>query len=148
MLPDPPTSSFASDNTSGIVPEVLQALIEVNEGSAIGYGDDPITAKLREEMNELFGREVSTLLAWGGTGANIVGLQAMINSWEAVICSSSSHINIDECARGTTHGVGNKRSQSSPRDGVPAYVSIRRNMLHRTKETNQVGRAGFWEVGS
>ena len=98
MLPDPPTSSFASDNTSGIVPEVLQALIEVNEGSAIGYGDDPITAKLREEMNELFGREVSTLLAWGGTGANIVGLQAMINSWEAVICSSSSHINVDECA--------------------------------------------------
>ena len=98
MLPDPPLSSFASDNTSGIVPEVLQALIEVNEGSAIGYGDDLITAKLREEMNDLFGREVSTLLAWGGTGANIVGLQAMINSWEAVICSSSSHINVDECA--------------------------------------------------
>ena len=98
MLSDPPLTSFASDNTSGIVPEVLQALIEVNEGPAIGYGDDPITAKLREEMNELFGREVSTLLAWGGTGANIVGLQAMINSWEAVICSSSSHINVDECA--------------------------------------------------
>jgi len=98
MLPDPPLSSFASDNTSGIVPEVLQALIEVNEGSAIGYGDDPITANLREEMNELFGKEVSTLLAWGGTGANIVGLQAMINSWEAVICSGSSHINVDECA--------------------------------------------------
>ena len=98
MLPDPPLSSFASDNTSGIVPEVLQALIEVNEGSAIGYGDDPITTKLREEMNELFGKEVSTLLAWGGTGANIVGLQAMINSWEAVICSGSSHINVDECA--------------------------------------------------
>ena len=98
MLPDPPLSSFASDNTSGIVPEVLQALIEVNEGSAIGYGDDPVTTKLREEMNELFGREVSTLLAWGGTGANIVGLQAMINSWEAIICSSSSHINVDECA--------------------------------------------------
>ncbi len=97
MLPDPPLSSFASDNTSGIVPEVLQALIEVNEGSAIGYGDDPITTKLREEMNELFGKEVSTLLAWGGTGANIVGLQAMINSWEAIICTSSSHINVDEC---------------------------------------------------
>lgn len=97
MLPDPPLSSFASDNTSGIVPEVLRALIEVNEGSAIGYGDDPITTKLREEMNELFGKEVSTLLAWGGTGANIVGLQAMINSWEAIICTSSSHINVDEC---------------------------------------------------
>ena len=98
MLPEPPLSSFASDNTSGIVPEVMQALIEVNEGPAIGYGDDPVTSKLRDEMNTLFGREVATLLAWGGTGANIVGLQAMINSWEAIICSTSSHINVDECA--------------------------------------------------
>ncbi|MEG3586487.1 MAG: aminotransferase class I/II-fold pyridoxal phosphate-dependent enzyme [Actinomycetota bacterium] len=98
MLPEPPLSSFASDNTSGIVPEVMQALIEVNEGPAIGYGDDPVTSKLRDEMKTLFGREVATLLAWGGTGANIVGLQAMINSWEAIICSTSSHINVDECA--------------------------------------------------
>ncbi len=97
MFPEPPLTSFASDNTSGIVPEVIQALVDVNEGSAIGYGDDPITTKLREEMNALFGREVTTLLAWGGTGANIVGLQAMINSWEAIICASSSHINVDEC---------------------------------------------------
>ncbi|HJM96984.1 MAG TPA: low specificity L-threonine aldolase [Acidimicrobiales bacterium] len=97
MFPEPPLTSFASDNTSGIVPEVIQALVDANEGSAIGYGDDPITTKLREEMNALFGREVTTLLAWGGTGANIVGLQAMINSWEAIICTSSSHINVDEC---------------------------------------------------
>ncbi|HJM28441.1 MAG: low specificity L-threonine aldolase [Acidimicrobiales bacterium] len=97
MFPEPPLTSFASDNTSGIVPEVIQALVDANEGSAIGYGDDPITTKLREEMNALFGREVTTLLAWGGTGANIVGLQAMINSWEAIICASSSHINVDEC---------------------------------------------------
>ena len=98
MLTDPPKSSFASDNTSGIVPEVLQALIEANDGPAISYGEDPITSELRIAMNDLFDREVTTLLAWGGTGANIVGLQAMINSWEAIICTSSAHINVDECA--------------------------------------------------
>ena len=38
MLSDPPLTSFASDNTSGIVPEVLQALIEVNEDA--DYGED------------------------------------------------------------------------------------------------------------
>ena len=98
MLTEPPSRSFASDNTSGVVPEVMQALFDVNEGSVIGYGDDAVTAKLREEMDELFGRKVTTLLAWGGTGANVVALQAMLRSWEAVICAESSHINVDECA--------------------------------------------------
>ena len=97
MTPEAPATSFASDNTSGILPEVLTAISEVNSGPAIGYGDDPYTQKLRQQMNELFNREVTTLLAYGGTGANVVGLQAMLKPWEAVICTKSSHINIDEC---------------------------------------------------
>ena len=98
MTPEAPSTSFASDNTSGILPEVLAAISDVNSGPAIGYGDDPYTEKLREQMNALFKREVTTLLAYGGTGANVVGLQAMLKPWEAVICTKSSHINIDECA--------------------------------------------------
>lgn len=98
MTPEAPLTSFASDNTSGILPEVLSAMNRVNSGAAIGYGDDPYTHKLRQQINDLFGQEVTTLLAYGGTGANIVGLQAMLQNWEAVICTKSSHINIDECA--------------------------------------------------
>ncbi len=98
MTPEAPSTSFASDNTSGILPEVLAAISDVNSGPAIGYGDDLYTQKLRGQMNELFEREVTTLLAYGGTGANVIGLQAMLKPWEAVICTKSSHINIDECA--------------------------------------------------
>ncbi len=98
MTPQAPSTSFASDNTSGVLPEVLAAISDVNSGPAIGYGDDPYTQKLRQQMDELFNREVTTLLAYGGTGANVVGLQAMLKPWEAVICTKSSHINIDECA--------------------------------------------------
>ena len=98
MTPQAPSTSFASDNTSGVLPEVLAAINDVNSGPAIGYGDDPYTQKLRQQMDELFNREVTTLLAYGGTGANVVGLQAMLKPWEAVICTKSSHINIDECA--------------------------------------------------
>ena len=86
MTPEAPETSFASDNTSGIIPEILAALSEVNNGPAIGYGDDIYTEKLRQQMNTLFGRDVTTLMAYGGTGANIVGLQAMLKPWEAVIC--------------------------------------------------------------
>lgn len=98
MTPEAPETSFASDNTSGIIPEILAALSEVNNGPAIGYGDDIYTEKLRQQMNTLFGRDVTTLMAYGGTGANIVGLQAMLKPWEAVICTKSSHINVDECS--------------------------------------------------
>ncbi|MBT94600.1 MAG: threonine aldolase [Acidimicrobiaceae bacterium] len=98
MTPEAPARSFASDNTSGVIPEVITAISQVNSGPAIGYGEDPHTEKLRQEMNELFGRDVTTLLAYGGTGANIVALQAMLNPWQAVICTKSSHINVDECA--------------------------------------------------
>ncbi|MEC7924549.1 MAG: beta-eliminating lyase-related protein, partial [Actinomycetota bacterium] len=97
MLPEPPRSTFASDNASGASPEVLSALVEANEGYSIAYGDDSYTSELRSEMNKLFGREVSTFLAWGGTGANVVGLQALIRPWQGVICTHSSHINVDEC---------------------------------------------------
>ena len=97
MLPEPPKCTFASDNASGASPEVLQALYDANEGYSIAYGDDKYTTELRVAMNTLFGRDVSTFLAWGGTGANIVGLQALISPWQGVICTQSSHINVDEC---------------------------------------------------
>lgn len=97
VLPPPPSSSFASDNTAGVAPAALEALVAANEGPAVAYGDDAHTGRLRDQMNELLGREVTTLLAWGGTGANIVGLQALVRPWEAVICPASAHINVDEC---------------------------------------------------
>ncbi len=36
-------------------------------------------------------------LAFNGTGANVVGLQAMLRPFEAVVCAETSHINVDEC---------------------------------------------------
>ena len=34
---------------------------------------------------------------WGGTGANVVGLQCLLRPWEGVICPDTAHINVDEC---------------------------------------------------
>jgi threonine aldolase len=97
MLPTPPKTTFASDNASGVAPEVLEALVAANEGYSIAYGDDDLTEELRSEMNTIFGQEVSTFLAWGGTGANVVALQSLIQPWQGVVCTQSSHINVDEC---------------------------------------------------
>ena len=39
--------NFASDNTAGIAPEILQALVAGNDGFAMGYGNDDVTARGR-----------------------------------------------------------------------------------------------------
>jgi threonine aldolase len=71
-------------------------LIDANLGHQIAYGDDPHTAKCEAHFRELFGSPVESLLVWGGTGANVVGLATMLHASEAVICSDVAHINVDE----------------------------------------------------
>jgi threonine aldolase len=37
--------NFASDNTAGVAPEILQALVAGNDGFAMGYGNDDLPAR-------------------------------------------------------------------------------------------------------
>ena len=87
---------FASDNYAGVHPEVLQYVAWVNEGHQISYGEDDVTALLEDIMRKHFGNEAQVFPVFNGTGANVVILQAMCRSWEAVICAESAHINTDE----------------------------------------------------
>jgi threonine aldolase len=34
---------------------------------------------------------------WGGTGANVVSLQSLLQPWSAVVCTATAHIAVDEC---------------------------------------------------
>ena len=87
---------FASDNYAGVHPEVLARIASVNDGHQVAYGDDQITSDLQEVIKQHFGKEAVAFPVFNGTGANVVSLQAMCRSWEAVICAASAHINVDE----------------------------------------------------
>ncbi|NBU23142.1 MAG: low specificity L-threonine aldolase [Actinobacteria bacterium] len=87
---------FASDNYSGVHPEVLQALAEVNNGHQTAYGDDVYTAKLKEVIKREFGEQAEVFPVFNGTGANVVGLTSMMPRWGAVVCSNLAHIHTDE----------------------------------------------------
>ncbi|MGC9329506.1 MAG: beta-eliminating lyase-related protein, partial [Candidatus Hinthialibacter sp.] len=67
--------SFASDNNSGVHPAILQAMISANEGHAIAYGDDAVTARAVEKLRGRFGDEIDAYFVYGGTGANVLGLK-------------------------------------------------------------------------
>jgi threonine aldolase len=91
-----PWRGFASDNYAGIHPEVLASISAVNAGHQVAYGDDEVTAALTDVMKQHFGPAAETFPVFNGTGANVVGLQAMTRRWEAVVCAASAHVNVDE----------------------------------------------------
>lgn len=88
---------FASDNYAGVLPEVLAAVAAANTGHAVSYGGDEWTARVAELFRREFGDEARAALVFNGTGANVVALQALCRPYEAVICASTSHLNVDEC---------------------------------------------------
>ena len=92
-----PSRSFASDNNAGVHSEMIDAIRAANEGHVIAYGDDPFTASAIKTFQKHFGRDVAVFFVFGGTGANVLGLQAVTKSYNAVICAETAHINVDEC---------------------------------------------------
>jgi threonine aldolase len=92
-----PKRSFASDNNAGVHPQVLEAIAATNEGHVVAYGDDPYTDAAVELFRKQFGKEVEVYFVFGGTGANVLGLKAVTESYHAIICAETAHINVDEC---------------------------------------------------
>ncbi|MEA2430969.1 MAG: threonine aldolase [Thermoleophilaceae bacterium] len=88
---------FASDNHAGVLPEVLEAIATANVGHAVSYGADEWTARVEELFRTHFGEEARTALVFNGTGANVVALQALCRPFQACICASTAHLNVDEC---------------------------------------------------
>ncbi|MGW0183084.1 threonine aldolase family protein [Nocardia sp. NPDC003345] len=92
-----PIRGFASDNNASVHPEIMAALAAANVGHAPAYGADAHTARLGELVRRHFGERAEIYPVFNGSGANVVGLQAMCDRWSSVICPETSHINYDEC---------------------------------------------------
>ena len=81
---------FGSDNHSGFSPEVMDALMRANDRHALAYGDDEVTARLELVIKETFGSQASIYLVFNGTGANVLCIDAMCRSHEAVVCAETA----------------------------------------------------------
>jgi threonine aldolase len=87
---------FASDNSAGILPEVLDAIAAANTEHAVAYGNDPWTARAEQRFRAQFGEQTRAFIVFNGTGANVAGLRAMLRPYEAVVCAETAHLNVDE----------------------------------------------------
>jgi threonine aldolase len=95
-LPPAPRSFFASDNFSGAHPRYIEAIARANEGHVMAYGGDALTKQATSLFSELCDEDVDVLFTFNGTGSNIVALASLLRPADSVICTSWSHINVDE----------------------------------------------------
>ena len=92
--------SFASDNYSGIHPEIFEAIQRANTQHQISYGDDIFTEEANRIFEKTFGK-VDVLYTFNGTGANVTCLKCSTLPFQAVVCSEYAHILADECGAPT-----------------------------------------------
>ena len=118
------TRSFASDNNAGVHPEVLEAIARANEGHVVAYGDDPYTRSAIAKFEEHFGAEIDVFFTFNGTGANVLGLQALNRPYHAVLCSDYAHIYCDECGAPEKH-TGCKLIPLPHQDGKVTLDAVR-----------------------
>src|ERR1041385_5891780 len=88
--------AFASDNYSGVHPEIMKALQNANETHAGSYGNDRYTTRAVSKFKELFGDHVEVFFVYNGTAANVLGLATLTQSFNSVLCAEGAHINVDE----------------------------------------------------
>jgi threonine aldolase len=123
-MPAQPTRSFASDNNAGVHPEILEAIARANHGHVVAYGDDPYTRSAVKKFEEHFGPDIAVFFTFNGTGANVLGLQALTQSFHSILCSDYAHIYCDECGAPEKH-TGCKLIPMPHQDGKITLDSVR-----------------------
>ena len=86
-----------SDNAAGVAPEIMAAVAAANDGSALAYGGDALTARARDLVREVFEHPEAELFpVVSGTAANSLALSALCPPWGSVLCHETSHIIVNE----------------------------------------------------
>ncbi len=88
---------FASDNNSGVHPAIFKAMQAANQGHVVGYGDDPYTQEAIKVFKDKFGQSTEVFFVFNGTGANVLSLSTVTQSFHSIICAETAHIQEDEC---------------------------------------------------
>jgi len=131
-------SQFASDNTSGICPEALEAILEANAQFATPYGEDPWTARASDLFRDLFQMPCEVFFCFNGTAANSMAISHTLRSYHGIIAHPAAHIENDECGGPEFFSHGAKLLLGAGENGKLSPTSVdevchRRTDLHFPK---------------
>ena len=127
-----PRYDFASDNTVGLCPEALAALLAANDGACASYGDDAFTDRATDLIRKVFETECDVYFVFNGTAANSLALASLCQSYHSVVCHESAHIETDECGAPEFFSNGTKILLTPGEEGKLACSEIERMILRRS----------------
>lgn len=97
---------FGSDNTAGMAPAALDAIVRENDGFARAYGADDVTARAADLIRERLDADADIRFVFSGTAANSVALAMLAWPHEAVLAHHAAHICTDETGAPSFFGSG------------------------------------------
>lgn len=109
-------AGFGSDNHSGVHPDILNALENINDGYVVAYGHDEYTTKAVEQLKSVFGGQTAIFFVYNGTAANILGLRNVTDSFHSILCAECAHLTVHECC-GPENYIGCKLVTIPTSDG-------------------------------
>lgn len=123
---------FASDNYSGICPEVWNALEKAKSGHSVAYGEDPWCQKASDLIRDLFETDCEVFFTFNGTAANSLSLAHLCQSYHSVLCHTSAHIEVDECGAPEFFSNGSKLLLVPGENGKIDPKALQEIILKRT----------------
>ncbi|MFT4253546.1 MAG: low specificity L-threonine aldolase [Caulobacter sp.] len=97
---------FASDNVAGAMPEVMEALVAANAGTASGYGTDHVSQAAGDRIRAALDADAEVKFMPSGTAANAFALTLLASPHEAVLAHEHAHICTDETGAPGFFGQG------------------------------------------
>ncbi len=89
--------NFRSDNEAPVNDQIMQALVEANQGFEESYGYDRFSVQFKSQCEALFECWVEALPLTTGTAANSIAMALACPPYGAIYCHEGAHINADEC---------------------------------------------------
>lgn len=125
---------FGSDNTAGMAPAAIEAMMAANVGYARAYGTDDVTARAADEIRRRLDADVEVRFVFSGTAANSIVLSMLARPYEAVLAHHAAHICTDET------GAPGFFGQGVGLVGLPGFSGkIDLNALHAWLDEPEVG---------
>ena len=90
--------SFRNDYSEAAHPQIIKKLLELSYETNTPYGMDRHSEAAANLLRELCGRpDAEVAFTPGGTATNVLAISAFLrNTYEAVICADTGHINVHE----------------------------------------------------
>ncbi|MEL6960910.1 MAG: beta-eliminating lyase-related protein [Pseudomonadota bacterium] len=125
---------FASDNTSGAHPAVMDAIVKANDGYAMPYGADPFMDEVRQMIRDRFeAPEAVVYLVATGSAANALALACLCPPWATIYAHQNSHIEEDECGAPEFYTGGAKITLVGGKDARMDPGHLRQTIAHTAR---------------